>query len=237
MKVGRIATVFRYPVKSLLGETLDQVGVDERGLVSDRLFAVRDLDGKLGSGKNSKRLRRMDGLQLLRARYDSGEVPVLELPDGTHVRADDSDAVDAALSAHAGRPVSLAREGDVSHFDDGPVHLVTTASLTTMSARHGSVVDPRRCRPNLVVDTGALQGFPEDEWLGRTLAIGDELRLRVVQPMPRCVMTTHETADLGPDPLMLKSITDHHGGDLGVLLDVVRTGTVRVGDLVELLDD
>jgi uncharacterized protein YcbX len=161
---------------------------------------------------------------------------VVELPDGTQLRADDSEAVDAALSAHVGRPVSLGREAEVSHFDDGPVHLVTTGSLVTLSARHGSEVDPRRCRPNLVVDTGALQGFPEDQWVGRTLAIGSELRLRVVQPMPRCVMTTHQTADLDPDPLMLKSITDHHGGDLGVLLDVVRTGTVRVGDLVDLLD-
>ena len=229
--------MFRYPVKSLLGERLDVAQVDERGLVGDRLFAVRDPDGKLGSGKSGTRFRRMDGLQLLRAHYDDGDVPVLELPDGTQLHADDAEAVNAALSAHVGRPVSLAREGDVSHFDDGPVHLVTTASLATMSERHGSEVDARRCRPNLVVDTGGLQGFPEDDWLGRTLAVGDELRLRVVQPMPRCVMTTHATADLGPDPLMLKSITEHHGGDLGVLLDVVQVGTVRVGDPVELLDD
>ncbi len=176
----------------------------------------------------------MDGLQLLRARYDGGEV-VLEMPDGTIVRGGDADRVADLLTGHVGRPVTLAREGEVSHFDDGPVHLVTTSSLGSLASARGAGVDERRCRPNLVVDTGDTDGYPEDGWLGRTLAVGDDVRLRVVQPMPRCVMTTHATADLPADATMLRDVTDLHGGDLGVLADVLRGGTLRVDDPVALL--
>ena len=125
--VGHVAALHRYPVKSLTGETLARADVDCRGLAGDRLWAVRDPDGKLGSGKSSRRFRRMDGLLALRATYD-GQVPVVEWPDGRRLRGDDP-AVDDALSAHVGRPVSLGREADVPHFDDGPVHLVTTATV------------------------------------------------------------------------------------------------------------
>ncbi len=234
MRIGHVATVHRYPVKSVLGERLDSVEVDGRGLVGDRLFSVRDPDGRFGSGKSTRRFRRMDGLQLLRARYEGDDV-VLELPDGTVVRGRDAARVADLLSAHVGRPVTLAREGEVSHFDDGPVHLVTTASLSSLASARGVDVDPGRCRPNLVVDTGDTGGYPEDDWLGRTLAVGDHVRLRVVQPMPRCVMATHATADLPADATMLRDVTDLHGGDLGVLADVLRGGTLRVDDPVALL--
>lgn len=228
-----VAAVHRYPVKSCLGERLARADVDLRGLVGDRLLAVYDVDGKLGSGKSSRRFRRMEGLQQLRSRYD-GDLAVLQMPDGRQLREDD-EQVHAALSDHVGRPVTLRREDGVPHFDDGPVHLVTTASLRELGERRGADVDPRRLRPNLVVDTGAATGFVEDEWLGRTLAVGREVRLRLVQPMPRCVMATAATADLPPDPGLLRSISDHHEGDLGVLAEVVEAGTLREGDTVELL--
>lgn len=234
MSAGRVTELHRYPVKSLLGERLDLAEVDGRGLRGDRLFAVVDPDGRLGSGKTSRRFRRMDGLLALRAHYD-GDVPVLTMPDGSLLRGDD-DAVHAALSAHVGRSVRLAAEGEVPHFDDGPVHLVTTASLDALGTARGAPVDVRRMRPNLLVDTGDLTGFVEDGWIGRTLAVGGQLRLRAVMAMPRCVMTTMASADLPRDAGLLGAVTEHHDGDLGVLLEVVRPGTVRVGDPVEVLD-
>jgi len=68
--VGRVASLHRYPVKSLAGESLAAVEVDARGLAGDRAWAVRDPDGKLGSGKSSRRFRKMDGLLLLSGAYD-----------------------------------------------------------------------------------------------------------------------------------------------------------------------
>jgi uncharacterized protein len=231
--VGRVRSVHRYPVKSLAGETLQRARVDLRGLTGDRAWAVRDPDGKLGSGKSSRRFRKMDGLLSLVARYD-GDVPVIELEDGTTYAGDDP-SVHEALSAYVGRPVSLAREADVSHFDDGPVHLLTSASLHRLESAHGAPVDAAHFRPNLVLDTGDGAGFVEDAWVGRRLAVGSELVLAIRATMPRCVMVTLAQKGLAGDGGLLRTTTDTNQGDLGVVADVVTPGVVEVGHEARLL--
>jgi uncharacterized protein YcbX len=220
-----VASLHRYPVKSLVGERLEVADIVERGLRGDRLWAVRDPDGKLGSGKSSRRFRKMEGLLDLVASYDD-DVPLVRFPDGRVVRGDAD--IDAALSAHVGRPVTLARESDVSHFDDGPVHLVTTSSLREVAQRLGEPVDPRRFRPNLVVDTGDLAGLVEDGWVGRRLHVG-EVVLQVEARMPRCVMVNLPQVGLGATRV-LDAVTELNDADLGVLATVVTPGRVRVGD-------
>lgn len=227
-----VLTIHRYPVKSLRGEALDHVLVEPRGCVGDRLWSVRDRDGKLGSGKSSRRFRRMDGLLDLAAAYD-GEDPVITFPDGRRVRAGTPEA-DQALSEQVGRPVTVAREEQVSHFDEGPLHVVTTASLRTLEAAHGAPVDPRRTRANLLLDWEG-DGFPEHRWTGRRLALGPEVVLRVRDVMPRCVMVNAAQGDLGTDPGLLRSITDVSEGALGVVADVERVGRLSVGDAVRVL--
>lgn len=225
---GTVARLHRYPVKSLVGERLEIADVVERGLRGDRLWAVRDEDGKLGSGKSSKRFRRMEGLLDLAAAYQ-GDVPVLIFPDGRSLRGDDL-AVHEALSAHLGRPVTLVREAEVSHFDDGPVHLVTTSSLRAVERGLGEPVDPRRFRPNIVVDTDDLSGFVEEAWVGSRLQVG-EVVLEVLAPMPRCVMVNAPQVGLGPTRV-LDVVGDLNDANLGVIADVREPGRVRVGDPV-----
>ncbi len=235
--LGTVTELHRYPVKSLTGERLARLDVEKRGVVGDGLWSVRDLDGKLGSGKSTRRFRRMDGLLALRAHYGDaydGEVPVVTFPDGRSLRGDDP-TVDVALSEHVGRPVHLGREELVSHFDEGPVHLVTTSSLATLAASRGTTVDARRLRPNLVVDTGGAGGLPENDWAGREIAIGDEVVLRVLYAMPRCVMVDLAAADLPADRGLLRTVTEVNAGDLGVVADVVAGGLVTTGDPVVLL--
>jgi uncharacterized protein YcbX len=229
--LGRVAELYRFPVKSLSGERLRQVQVDERGVVGDRLWSVRDPDGRFGSGKTTRRFRRMDGLLALRASYD-GETPVVTFPDGRSLRGDE-DEVHESLSRHVGRPVHLAHEERVSHFDDGPIHFVTTASLRHVAAVHGAPVDALRLRPNLVIDT-ELEGCPEQQWLGRRLALGPEVVLHVVAPMPRCVMLDLPQAHLPADRRLLRTVMQAYDGDLGVLADVVRPGNLSIGDTVAI---
>ncbi len=229
---GTLTEVRRYPVKSLEGELLPGCDLTGRGLDGDRWWSVRDPDGRFGSGKSSRRFRRMDGLRDLVARYD-GDVPVIGLVDGADVRGDDP-GVHEALSAHVGRPVRLEREQEVSHFDDGPVHLVTTAALAALGRAHGAGVDARRMRCNLLVDTPDLDGFAEEEWLGRQLRVGPDVVLRVVAPMPRCVMVNASTRDLDADPDLLKTITRANDGSIGVLAEVVHPGAITLGDPVVL---
>lgn len=226
MTVGRVAALARYPVKSLGGEELAEAAFDVRGLAGDRLWSVRDADGRLGSGKTSRRFRRMDGLLLLASTYD-GDVPVVTLPDGRVLHGGGPET-DAALSRYVGRPVALTREGDVPHFDDGPVHLVTTASLATVAKAHGHPVSWRHTRANLLLDVEG-GGFPEHEWVGRRLRVGHDVVLHVRDLMPRCVMVDAAQTDVAAAPGLLKRITDVSDGALGVWADVEQVGTVRVG--------
>jgi uncharacterized protein len=228
---GRVAALARYPVKSLAGEEPAEVMVDERGCVGDRLWSVRDPDGRLGSAKTTRRFRRMDGLLELVAGYD-GAVPVIAFPDGRRLRGDDP-GIDDALSRHVGRPVSLAREREVPHFDEGPLHLVTTASLATLSRARDGEVDWRHTRANLLVETQEA-GFPENTWVGRRLEIGPEVVLRVRGLMPRCVMVDAAQDALAADPGLLRAITEVAAGALGVWGDVERVGRVRVSDTVRV---
>jgi len=229
---GCVLELRRHPVKSVEGELLDACPVDRRGLVGDRLWAVCDPDGKLGSGKSSNRFRRMDGLRQLVAVYD-GDVPVVTFPDGSSVRGDDG-SVHERLSGHVGRPVRLEQEGPVPHFDDGPVHLVTTAAVRALEAATGSPLDPRRTRANLVVDWSG-DAFAEDAWLGEHVSLGDEVVLEITMLMPRCVMVDAPSRDLPPAPHVLRTIHAVNDGTFGVLAEVVSTGVVRRGDRLRRL--
>jgi len=228
--MGRIGTLTRYPVKSMVGEELDAVDVSMRGLEGDRLWAVRDIDGKLGSGKNTRRFRRMPGLLELAASYDDDLVPTIRFPDGRRICPEDPD-INRALSMHVGRPVTLDREEDVSHFDEGPLHLVTSSSISRLSELHGVGVDPRRMRANLVVDTGEGPRLDEADWVGRELAIGG-VTVRVRDVMVRCVMVGLPQIGLEADPDLLDTITLVNDLACGLVIDVQTPGAIRLGDVV-----
>ena len=70
MLIGRVSALWRYPVKSMLGETTTYLDIDRRGVVADRQFAIRNANGKFGSGKSTRRFRRIDGLLGFTATYD-----------------------------------------------------------------------------------------------------------------------------------------------------------------------
>jgi uncharacterized protein YcbX len=142
-------------------------------------------------------------------------------------------------------PVSLAAPHG-RFFDYAALHLVTTASLDRLHELHPSGrFEARRYRPNLVVaPVSGDAGFVENDWAERTLAIGDELRIRVTLPSPRCVMTTMAQGDLPKDHGILRAATHNllEVGEygrfpcVGVYADVLRHGTVRRGDPVRLDD-
>lgn len=232
--IGRLAAIGRYPVKSLVGEqNLTSAVIDSRGMRGDRLWAVHDSDGKPGSGKNTSRFRRMPGLLELAAAYDDDELPVVSFPDGRRISGADP-AIHQQLSAHVGRPVTLEREAGVSHFDEAALHLVTTSSLARVSRSHGAEVDTRRFRPNLVLDNGLTSGFDENDWVGHELAIGPEVRVWVRRPMVRCVMVDLPQRELAGEGQLLKTVAGVNDTKFGLVLDVVATGTIRLGDLVTL---
>ncbi len=83
LEEGLVAELWRFPVKSMLGEALPSLAIDARGVEGDRLYAVCDAEGKLGSGKNTQRMRRMEGLfGFAAARADGATKPQVTTPDG-----------------------------------------------------------------------------------------------------------------------------------------------------------
>jgi uncharacterized protein len=290
--LGTIRALWRFPVKSMLGEELDAADLSEAGVVGDRAYALVDKEtGKVASAKHPKL---WPNLLACRAAFvqpprPGDELPParIELADGTSVSSDAAD-VDAVLSRFFGRDVELARAADNgytidqyhpdeenydpeghrdevvearlgaaffnerglpsavpegSFFDLFPLSVLTTSSLDQLSELEPeSRFDVRRFRMNVIVDTPA-NGFVENEWLGRTLAIGDDVQLGVALPDPRCVMPSLAQEDLPRDPRILKALARHNRIDVagslfpcaGVYAVAEVTGTIRKDDRVSLV--
>jgi uncharacterized protein len=267
---ARVVGLWRYPVKSMMGEELNAAEVAERGLVGDRQFAVIDPStGKVAGAKNP---RKWGNFFDFRAAYveppkAGSKLPAvrLTLPDGTVVTSDQPDLTQI-LSKALGRRVAFAeaQHGEEStaataeeywpdmegldyrdtvtewelpagtFFDLAVVHLLTTATIERLRELYpDGRFEVRRFRPNLVVSTGPeARGFVENDWIDRTIAIGDEVRLRITGPCPRCVMITLPQGDLPRDPGILRTAAQHNQANVGVYADVIAGGTIRRGDPV-----
>jgi uncharacterized protein YcbX len=267
LSVGRIVAVWRYPVKSMMGEELNATAVTGYGLLGDRALALVDEETcKVVSAKNP---RRWPAMFDFRAAYveppaDGKPLPPVRiaLPDGQTVTTDQADAP-SRLAAGLGRPVRLARADATAatcegywpdydwlperdqvfdfplpagtFFDCAAVHLITTATLDRLRAlTPASRFEVPRFRPNFVIESpNGLAGFVENDWVGRTLALGG-VQLRIDRPCVRCVMTTLSQGSLPKDPAVLRTAVRENGGNVGVYASVVRGGWVRRGDNVGL---
>ena len=225
----RLASIRRYPVKSMGGEPLDSVEIDGRGLTGDRWFAVIDEDGKLASGKNSRRFRRRDAVFEHGARtLPTGEI---EVSDGRSTWLVGTPTLDERLSAAMGAAVEVRRETAVSHQDGGQVSLVGSATLDWFAHEWGIDADPRRLRVNLVVDTD--QPFVEERWVAHRLAIGSAV-LTVDAKVPRCRMIDLAQDGATAEQRWLTRLTQERDMCAAVYLEVTAPGTITVGDSVAL---
>jgi uncharacterized protein YcbX len=271
VQAGSVVALWRYPVKSMMGEELNSCEVTDRGLLGDRQFAVVDrATGKVGGAKNP---RKWGSFFDFRAAYAEPPKtgarisPVrITLPDGTVVTSGHAD-LEQVLSRAFGREVALeeARPGTRSSgataeeywpdmagldyrdtvtdfempagtfFDIAVVHLLTTATINHLRALYPrGRFEVRRFRPNIVVSAGEEAGFAENDWIGRTVAIGGTVRLAVTEPCPRCVMITLPQGDLPKDAGILRTAAQHNAVNVGVYASVVSGGTIRRGDPVTL---
>jgi uncharacterized protein YcbX len=121
-------------------------------------------------------------------------------------------------------------------FDAAVVHVLTTSTLEGLRELYPQGrFEARRFRPNIVVETAnGGKDFVENAWTGRTLAIGDAIRLSITGPCSRCVMTTLPQGDLPKDAAILRTAAQNNHANVGVYASVSRGGTVRRGDAVRL---
>jgi uncharacterized protein len=123
-------------------------------------------------------------------------------------------------------------------FDAASLHLLASGTLAYLRTLMGgdAHVDPRRFRPNLLVETDpGLEGFLEDDWLKGTIEVGERVRIVQLRPTLRCVMTTHRQSNLGRDLRILRTAAQHHHAEVGVWGSIGTPGTVQIGDPVVLV--
>jgi hypothetical protein len=157
----------------------------------------------------------------------------------------DADAGGAALAGGKAEATGAAEGADgvaepagapARLYDRSPIHLVTTASLKRAAALHPKgTFAPVRFRPNIVLDTGTVEDFLEEKWIGATLALGPELRVELSEPCERCALPTLPQGALERDPKIGKTVAAHNANHMGVYARVVQPGTLRRGDRAELL--
>ncbi|WP_235739076.1 MOSC domain-containing protein [Nocardioides alcanivorans] len=205
--------------------------MDDRGIAGDRAWAVVDPEGKLGSGKDGRRFRRLDRIFELGTRW-SADVPEVRFPDATWRRVDEP-GVDRVLSDHIGTAVGFGREEATPHMDAGSISLVGTASLRALADLVGDAapVDPRHFRVNLVVETD--EPFVEEAWVDREVRIG-EVVLRGAKRITRCRMVDLEQDGASEHGTLLKTLGRERDAKLAVYFDVVTPGTISAGDAVVL---
>ena len=249
----RIENLYRYPVKGLTAEALEQVTVEAGGTLPwDRAFALAQGDAPFDPAvprwlpkAHFMCLMANARAALLRASFDAPTAMLLiRAPDGSHVVASPlSEAGRAQLGAWLAAFLGAEARGQPRlHHAPGHsfsdlrakvVSLINLASVADLAGRAGSPRHHLRFRANLYLSGAAP--WSELDWVGRELLVGGA-RLRVVKRIPRCAATevNPETAERDAHPVAeLRTAFGHH--DLGVYAEVLEGGQIAVGDAVELL--
>ena len=278
---GKVVALWRYPIKSMMGEELNATDVTTRGLLGDRAYALVDqLTTKVASAKNPSKWPHLFDFRAAFVVPPHADMPLpgvrITLPDGT-VLTNEQSEINQLLSQALQREVILdaAERGqeevvastspnpwtanaeeywpdmegldfrdtvtdfalpDGTFFDCATVHLLTTATLEQLRELYpAGRFEVRRFRPNIVAQTtSGVKDFVEDAWIGHMLAIGDEVRLGITGPCPRCVMTTLSQGDLPSDPGILQTAAKHNKVNVGVYATVLQGGTIRRGDPIRV---
>ncbi|HUQ48188.1 MAG TPA: MOSC N-terminal beta barrel domain-containing protein [Gemmatimonadaceae bacterium] len=227
--VGRIVSLFRYPVKSMTSESLDTVEVGWNGLAGDRRWAfVRD--GIVNNGFPWMTIRQRADMWHYKPRFVEPDRPDVSRTMVTTPSGQELDVVDPALAAQLGDGVSLIRQTR-GIFDTFPLSLISTRTIEGLSALTGMPLQPRRFRPNILVETFDDAEFPEDYWVGSILSFGD-MKMRVDKRDKRCVVTNVDPDSTERDPVVLRTIQGSRDSCLGVYGTTVQPGRLSVGDSV-----
>ncbi len=231
-EVGRVTGLWRYPVKSMGAEILEEVEVSWYGLAGDRRWAfVRDELARSGfpwlTIRERPEMAQYRPSFLEPARPEASRT-IVGTPSGNEL-----DVVDPALAAELGDGVRVIKQNR-GVFDAMPLSLITTQTVAGLCALVDADLEVQRFRPNILVEATPGAAFPEDGWIGSVLRIGDAV-MRVDRRDERCVVVNVDPATGERDAAILRAIARERQACLGVYGSTVKPGRVTVGDPV-LLD-
>ncbi|HYZ41033.1 MAG TPA: MOSC domain-containing protein [Stellaceae bacterium] len=260
--IGRIDSVWRYPVKSMRGEELPEIFASFSGVYGDRLFAFRSSAAPAGFPYLTGREQHQMLLYRPRFRHrekaakppnlaeaealSPGLNPVgadpadlaleVETPTG-EVLAIDDPALLRQLSEGAGDGHSLSLlRSERSMTDCRPISLISLQTARQLGDEVEMALDKRRFRANVYLDLQTLSGFSENPLVGQRVQIGPKVVLAVLERDPRCQMITLDPDTAKPNPEILRKVTRVHDGTAGVYGAILAEGIIRPGDPVTVLD-
>jgi uncharacterized protein YcbX len=236
----RVTEIWRYPVKSIGGETLLEADITELGIAGDRGWSLYDVD----TG-NTLTARRSPDLLFASARIVDGDLAIT-LPDGSEVGESDH----AAMSSWLGRDVEIRAAGahnlDVGGTYEVPLDVENDAEWVSWEGPGGAFHDSMRTRVSLVSESTLrdwdrrrfrtnviVDGDGEDDFVGQQIVVGDT-RLDVTKQVDRCVMVTRPQPGLDRDLDVLKTINAERATSLAIGCLVVAPGQIALGDDVRV---
>ena len=260
--VGNVESLWRYPVKSMRGEELEEAFVGFSGIYGDRLFAFSSTASPKGfpylTAREQKEMLRYrprfrhatsaaQPINLVEAMsLAPGVTPLyanltelivdVETPTGEVLAIDDPAMIPMLVAdIDGGHELTLLRS-ERALTDCRPVSLFSIQSARALGNELGIDVDKRRFRANIYLDLEAEEGFGEDAFVGRTLRIGSRVTISVLERDPRCKMVTLDPDTTESNPKILRAVAQGHDNMAGVFGAVLVEGMLKSGDVIELLD-
>ena len=211
-----VSEIWRYPIKSLKGERLQETEITNLAIPGDRQIAVvRAINGRFLTSRSKPKLLGLQGS------INADGVPTI---DGHPWNS--AEALQLVREA-AGEPVTLQQIPAPQAFDVLPLLVATDGAARYLN------IDHRRLRPNIfLADVPELE---ERKWPGRIVAIGD-VRIHAEKLRDRCVMTTFDPDTQVQDPSVLLRIVRELDGSTALDSSVIHPGTIRVGDQAHIID-
>jgi len=258
--IGRVDSLWRYPVKSMRGEELEESFAGFPGIYGDRVFAFRSSASHRGFPYLTAREQRRLLQYRPRFRYpDKAARPVnlieadskganplsadlaelfidVETPDGETLAIDDPVLVEMLRANIDQKHEVTLMQSQRAMTDCRPVSIFSLQSAQQLAEETGTQVDKRRFRANIYIDLTSSKGFAENELVGRSVRIGPKAVITILERDPRCVMITLDPDTGEQAPAILKKVAQAHDGMAGVYGAVLVEGMLHKGDSVEVLD-
>ena len=258
--IGKVDSLWRYPVKSMRGEELDEAFAGYSGIYGDRLFAFRSSANHKGFPYFTAREQRRLLQYRPRFRYpDKAARPInlieaesrnanpllanlaelivdVETPAGKTLAIDDPALIEIVRTDIDQKHHVTLMQSQRAMTDCRPVSIFSLQSAQQLAEETGTPVDKRRFRANVYVDLTSSNGFAENEFVGRSVRIGSKVVITVLERDSRCMIITLDPNTGEQTPAILKKVAQAHDGMAGVYGAVLAEGMVHKGDPVELLD-
>jgi len=258
--VGTVESLWRYPVKSMRGEELDEIFAGFAGVYGDRLFAFESSASSKGfpffTGRDQRQMIRYQprfrdpkkaAQPINRAEAEQSNAnPIsakpeelmidVETPDGKTFAVSDAALIDNLRAGIDAKHKLTLLRSDKAITDSRPISIFAVQSAKKLGEETGIEVDKRRFRANVYVDLESAKGFKENEFVGRSLRIGAKVVVSILERDPRCMMITLDPETAEKTPAILKKVAQAHDGFAGVYGAILAEGMIRKGDPVELLD-